>query len=347
MARALLKQRGMPAVFWEEAVVTAVYILNNSPAKALNGRTLYEAWHGCKSAVSHLRVFGYLVFAMELRHIGKLDDRSTPGVFNGYADGSKAYHICDPGTQCVCTTHDIVFDKGRGWAWDKVVDDGSTLTYDNFTVEYIHFKGAEGVGSSLPPNMSTPAPELPPTSAPRSPATTSAATRSSPPPPQPVTPCTPASTATPPGMSTPTPAHVEHNSVEFATLLSHDGERINTYHNGEPWRYHTMEDILRDQPMPELAPHDLEAQLHLACDDGEPQSFVEAERDAVMDAVEKNYTCELADLTRGHRAITTKWVFKLKRDEADAIIKHKAHLVACGFVQWEGINFDDTFTHVA
>jgi transposase InsO family protein len=31
MARALLKQRGMPAVFWGEAVVMTVYILNRSP----------------------------------------------------------------------------------------------------------------------------------------------------------------------------------------------------------------------------------------------------------------------------------------------------------------------------
>jgi hypothetical protein len=37
-------------------------------------------------------------------------------VFIGYAEGSKAYHILDPGTQRVHTTHDIVFDEGRGWA---------------------------------------------------------------------------------------------------------------------------------------------------------------------------------------------------------------------------------------
>jgi hypothetical protein len=40
-------------------------------------------------------------------------------------------------------------------------------------------------------------------------------------------------------------------------------------------------------------------------------------------------------------------VFKLKRDEASAIVKHKARLVARGFVQREDINFDDTFTPVA
>jgi hypothetical protein len=95
MARALLKQRGMPAVFWGEVVVTAVYILNRSPTKALEGRTPYEAWHGRKPAVSHLRVFGCLAFAKELGHVSKLDVRSTPGVFIGYAKGSKAYRILD------------------------------------------------------------------------------------------------------------------------------------------------------------------------------------------------------------------------------------------------------------
>jgi hypothetical protein len=108
----VLKQRGMPAVFWGEAVVTTVYILNISPTKALNGRTPYEAWHGRKSTVSHLRVFGCLAFVKELGHIGKLDDRSTLRVFIGYAEGSRAYHILDPETQRVRTTHDVVFDEG-------------------------------------------------------------------------------------------------------------------------------------------------------------------------------------------------------------------------------------------
>jgi hypothetical protein len=269
----------MPAIFWGEAVVTAVYILNRSPTKALNDRTPYEACHGRKSAVSHLRVFGCLAFDMELGHIGKLDDRSTPGVFIGYVEGSKAYRILDPGAHRVRTTRDVVFDEGRGWAWDKVVDDGLTSTYDDFTVEYVHFEGARGVGSSLPPSMSAAIPKPLPTSVPRSPATTSAATRTSPPPPQPVTPCTPAATATPPGTSTPTPAHVE-NPVEFATPLFHDEEHIDAYHDGKPLRYRTMENLLGDQPVPGLAPHDLGAQLHLACDDGEPRSFVEAERHA-------------------------------------------------------------------
>jgi hypothetical protein len=34
-------------------------------------------------------------------------------------------------------------------------------------------------------------------------------------------------------------------------------------------------------------------------------------------------------------------VFKLNKDEIDAIVKHKARLVASDFLQQEGIDFDD------
>jgi hypothetical protein len=94
----------MSAVFWGQAVVTTVYILNLSPTKALNGRIPYEAWHGRKPAVSHLRVFGCLTFDKELDHIDKLDDRSILGMFIGYAEGSKIYHILDTRTQRMRTT---------------------------------------------------------------------------------------------------------------------------------------------------------------------------------------------------------------------------------------------------
>jgi hypothetical protein len=119
--------------------------------------------------------------------------------------------------------------------------------------------------------------------------------------------------------------------VEFATSLSPDEERIDAYDGGEPLRYYTMENLLGNQSVPGLPPHDLEAQLYLACDDGKHRSFVEAERHAAwraamqseMDIVEKKCTWELADLPRGQSAITLKCVFKLKRDEVGAIVKYQ------------------------
>jgi hypothetical protein len=40
-------------------------------------------------------------------------------------------------------------------------------------------------------------------------------------------------------------------------------------------------------------------------------------------------------------------VFKLKKDELGAVIKHKARLIARGFVQQEGIDYDDVFAPMA
>ena len=66
-----------------------------------------------------------------------------------------------------------------------------------------------------------------------------------------------------------------------------------------------------------------------------------------LKTVEQNRTWELVPLPAGHRPITLKWVFKLKKDELGAMTKHKARLVARGFVQQEGVDYDDVFAPVA
>jgi hypothetical protein len=47
------------------------------------------------------------------------------------------------------------------------------------------------------------------------------------------------------------------------------------------------------------------------------------------------------------KVIRTKWVFKNKRGEDDEIVRNKARLVAQGFSQVEGLDFEEIFTHVA
>ncbi|GKB72912.1 putative ribonuclease H-like domain-containing protein [Tanacetum coccineum] len=55
----------------------------------------------------------------------------------------------------------------------------------------------------------------------------------------------------------------------------------------------------------------------------------------------------LVDLPNGKRAIGTKWVFRNKKDEKGIVIRNKARLVAQGYTQEEGINYDEVFAPVA
>nr|GEZ43799.1 integrase, catalytic region, zinc finger, CCHC-type, peptidase aspartic, catalytic [Tanacetum cinerariifolium] len=41
--------------------------------------------------------------------------------------------------------------------------------------------------------------------------------------------------------------------------------------------------------------------------------------------------------------ITLKWIYKVKLDEIGGILKNKARLVACGYRQEEGIDFEESF----
>lgn len=133
MARSLMKNMSVPAEFWAEAVKTAVYILNRSPTRSLNGITLYEAWRKKKPRVDHMCTFG-CVGHMKIVGPGvtKLSDRALPVVFLGYESRSKAYRVFDPVKQRLYITRDIVFEEDRKCNWENK---GEVENYvDRFTV---------------------------------------------------------------------------------------------------------------------------------------------------------------------------------------------------------------------
>ncbi|GJT66405.1 putative ribonuclease H-like domain-containing protein [Tanacetum coccineum] len=78
----------------------------------------------------------------------------------------------------------------------------------------------------------------------------------------------------------------------------------------------------------------------------EEHGFIEAMQEELLQfKLQEVWT--LVDLPNGKRAIGTKWVFRNKKDERGIVIRNKARLVAQGYTQEEGIDYDEVFAHIA
>ena len=77
-------------MFWREAVLSLVHVLNRSFTSACPDATPYELWYGRKPDVSHLRVWGCTAYV----HVQKdkrqgLSPHMEKCVFIGYPEGYK------------------------------------------------------------------------------------------------------------------------------------------------------------------------------------------------------------------------------------------------------------------
>lgn len=124
---------------------------------------------------------------------------------------------------------------------------------------------------------------------------------------------------------------------------------VSSAESSEPRRYRPLTEIYNEAELVDMID-----ELMLLKIEG-PMTFKEAAKekdwqDAMkqeFDTIEKNYTWVLTELPPGHKLIGLKWVFKLKKDPEGNVVKHKACLVAKGYVQRKGIGYDEVFIPVA
>ena len=69
--------------------------------------------------------------------------------------------------------------------------------------------------------------------------------------------------------------------------------------------------------------------------------------DEEINALDASGTWELTPLPNENKEIGCKWVYKIKHNANGLISRYKAHLVAKGYAQTYGIDFEETFSPVA
>jgi hypothetical protein len=113
-ARSMSIDSNLPNFLWTKAVWTATYLINRSPTRANFGVTPEERYSSRKPDVSHLRIFGCIVYShIPKTERKKMNSKTRRCLFLGYDEESKVYRLYDKTNRKILLNRDVIFDETR------------------------------------------------------------------------------------------------------------------------------------------------------------------------------------------------------------------------------------------
>lgn len=308
----LFFQSHIPLPYWGDCILTAVHLINRLPAPVLQDKCPYEVLTKKLPDCNQIKVFGCLCYAStspKSRH--KFSPKAHAYAFLGYPAGYKGYKLLDLETNSIFISRHVVFHEELFPFLRSDISEEEQSFFPNliFTPPMQH---------QLPGN-------------------------------EPSVPL--------PSVDTMPSASSTLDVLEPSVQTSHRKVKKPAYlqdyycHSVISSTVHPISKFIFYGKL------SIPYAAFLACLDStkEPTSYTEAEklqiwRDAMgveFDSLEGTSTWEICSLPPDKTSIGCKWVFKIKYLPDGSVERYKARLVAKGYTQIEGVDYNDTFSHVA
>ncbi|KAJ9567614.1 LOW QUALITY PROTEIN: hypothetical protein OSB04_003580 [Centaurea solstitialis] len=359
-ARTMLADSKLPITFWAEAVNTACYVQNRVLIVKSKGKTPYELFEKKKPFIGFLEPFGCPCTILDTKtHLGKFESKSDDGFL------SKALRVFNSSTRIIEESDNVKCNEntpnipGSGPNW--LFDIDSLTNSLNMSYAVNTGSGTEQDKETSPTFVMFPMPFVDSNKA----STTVESTSDD---------------QTEPGSEKSDEQQIveSSNTTEEIPVLEEGPQwdqepEVNDSNLGvdlpeEPLhltrtqKNHPPTLVIGDIQSPMITrkqskslPNPHLSMISVFLSQTEPKkaydamkdpSWIEAMHEELLQFV-LQHVWDLVDLPTGHRVIGTKWIFRNKTDERGIVIKNKARLVAQGYTQEEGIDYDDVFAPVA
>nr|GEZ15911.1 integrase, catalytic region, zinc finger, CCHC-type, peptidase aspartic, catalytic [Tanacetum cinerariifolium] len=352
-----------------EAVATACFTQNRSIIHLRHGKTPYELLDSKLPDLSFFHVFGALCYlANDSENLGKLQPKAGIGIFIGYAPTKKAFRIYNRRTRRIVETIHVDFDELTAMA-SKQSSSGPAL--NDMTPGTI----SSGLVLIAPITEVIPQVDADSTGSPSS----TTVDQDAPSPSKSLTLTEIQSSVIPqnvgddnldmevahmrndPLLGVPIPeASSEQSSSTASPQSIMQPNHPMTHHNSKWTKDHPLNNIIGQLSRPVSTRLQLHEQALFCYYDAfmtsvETKTYKEALTQACwieamqeeLNEFERLKVWELVPRPDQVMVITLKWIYKVKPDELGGILKNKARLVARGYRQEEGIDFEESFAPVA
>src|SRR5919202_809639 len=144
-ARSMISEANLKIKFWEYAVHTACFTQNRSLIVKRHQKTAYEVLKKRQPEVGYFHIFGSPCFILNQRdHLGKFDEKADDGIFLGYSIGLKTYRVYNLKTKKVDDTINVKIEDLTSDQVSSAHDDAHNAHFEELSCPLMEESQAEG-----------------------------------------------------------------------------------------------------------------------------------------------------------------------------------------------------------